>query len=135
MGPLRWTTRIALALALVTLVLALHGAHATSLVVTRRRVRELAVRRVLGATDRQILRDVLLGGAKTAMGGAVLAVLFGSGLVALLRKSTGDVPPLSVGSYLGVTALLVGALVGASLLASRRAAAEALLVEPGTAVE
>jgi len=131
MDPLRWTSRIALALAVVTLVLALHGAHATSLVVTRRRVRELAVRRVLGATDRQILRHVLLGGAKTAMGGAGLAVLFGSGLVALLRKSAGDVPPLGVGSYLGVTALLVGA----SLLASRRAAAEALLVEPGTAVE
>jgi hypothetical protein len=131
MDPLRWTTRMALVLAAVTLILALHGAHTTSLVVTRRRVRELAVRRVLGATDRQILRLVLLGGSKTAMGGAVLAVLFGSGLVALLRKSAGDVPPLGVGAYLAVSALLVGA----SLMASRRAVAEALVVEPGTAVD
>jgi hypothetical protein len=131
MDPLRWSTRVALSLALVTLILALHGAHATSLVVTRRRVRELAVRRALGATDRQVLRFVVLGGAKTAMGGSVLAALFGSGLVALLRKSAGDVPHLGVGSYLGAAALLVGA----SLLASRRAVAEALIVEPATAMD
>jgi putative ABC transport system permease protein len=131
MDPLRWTTRMALILAFVTLILALHGAHTTALVVTRRRFRELAVRRVMGAKDHQILRLVFLGGAKTALGGAVLAVLFGSGAVALLRKSAGDVPSLGVGSYVGVAALLVGA----SLLASRRAADEALSVEPGTAVE
>ncbi len=131
MDPLRWTQRIGLVLAAMTLMLALHGAHNTSLVVARRREKELAVRRVLGATDRQIVRNVLLGGARTALGGAAIAVLFGSGLVALLRKSAGDVPALGVGSYLGVTALLLGA----SLLASRRAAAEALTVEPGAAVE
>jgi len=94
-------------------------------------VRELAVRRALGATDGRILRHVLAGAAGTAVGGSLVAVFFGSLFVALLRKVAGGVPPLGAGTYVSVVVVLVG--VG--LLASARAAREALDVEPGLVVE
>ena len=130
-APLRWIVRVAALLGLLTLVLAVHGAHATSLQVTRRRVRELAVRRVLGATDRRVLAHTLAGSARAALWGAAIAVFFGSLLIALLRQGVGGVPALGPGAYLAVAALL---LVSA-LLASARAARDALGVEPARAVD
>jgi hypothetical protein len=127
----RWLGRLGLVLTILTLALAVHGAHTTALQVARRRVRELAVRRALGATDLRIVRHVLAGAAGTALGGCAVAVFFGSLLVALLRKVEGSVPSLGPGTYLGVVALLV--LAG--LVASVRAAREAVAVEPGLVVE
>ncbi|MGD8321098.1 MAG: ABC transporter permease, partial [Gemmatimonadota bacterium] len=130
-APLRWVGRLALVLGLLTLLLAMHGGYATALQVTRRRVRELGVRRVLGADDRRIVRLVLVGSARTALFGGALAAFFGALAVAFLRKSAGGVPPLGPGAYLGITALLVGA----ALLASIRAAREAMTVAPGIVLE
>jgi hypothetical protein len=130
-APLLWLRRLGILLACLTLALAVHGGHTTALQVARRRVRELAVRRALGATDRRIVRHVLAGAAGTALGGSTLAVFFGALLVALMRKVAGGVPALGPGAYLGVITLLVG--VG--LLAALRAAREAVDVEPGLALE
>lgn len=130
-APLRWSIGIAVAMGLLTLALAVHGGHATALQVTRRRTRELALRRVLGATDRRVLWHVLAGSARAALWGAAFAVFFGALLVGLLRRAAGGVPAPGPEAYLAVTVLLVGT----ALLASMRAAREALAVEPGAALE
>ncbi len=130
-APLGWIARIAVALGLLTLVLAVHGAHATALQVTRRRARELAVRRALGATDRRVLALTLGGSARGALWGAAIAVFLGSFLVALLRQGVGGVPALGPTAYLAVAALLLGS----ALLASARAAREAVGVEPARAMD
>jgi ABC-type antimicrobial peptide transport system permease subunit len=128
---MRWLGWLGLVLAALTLALAVHGGHTTALQIARRRVRELAVRRALGATDGRILRHVLGGAAGTALGGSTVAVFFGALFVALLRKVAGGVPSLGPETYLSVVVVLVG--VG--LLASARAAHEALEVDPGLVVE
>ena len=127
----RWMGRVSALLAVLTLILALHGGHATALQVTRRRVRELAIRRALGAQDSGIVRYVLLGGMGTSLGGSFVAVLVGSLLVGLLRKGAAGVPMLGPFAYAAVAA----ALVAAGALASLQAAREAVAVEPGAAVE
>lgn len=130
-APLLWTARVALLLGLLTLALAVHGSHATALQVTRRRTRELAIRRVMGATDGRLLRFVLGGSARTALWGAALATFFGTLIIGLLRKTAGGIPAPRAEWYVMVTAVLVGT----ALLASVKAAREALEVEPATAVE
>lgn len=129
-APLAWSKWVALTLGLLTLLLAVHGAHATSLQVSRRRLRELAVRRVLGASDARILLFVLGGSARGALWGSAVAVFFGSLTVALLQKVAGGVPSPGLLAYLTMAALLVAASVLASLTAAR----EAVAVEPGEAV-
>lgn len=130
-APMQWLGRLGILLAMLTLALAVHGGHTTALQVARRRVKELAVRRALGATDGRIVRHVLAGAAGTALGGSAIAIFFGALFVALLRKVSGGVPPLAPGTYVGVVAVLMGA----GLLASTRAAREAVSVEPGLVVE
>jgi hypothetical protein len=130
-APLRWGAGVGFALALLTLLLALRGVHAMSLQVTRRRLHELATRRALGAGDGRILAHVLAGSARTAAGGAAIALFFGSLAVAYLRGVAGGVPSPGAGAYVVVAALLVGA----ALLASAKAGREALSVEPALALE
>ena len=130
-APMRWLGRLGMLLAMLTLALAVHGGHTTALQVARRRVKELAVRRALGANDLRILRHVLAGAAGTALGGSAIAIFFGALFVALLRKVAGGVPAVGPGTYVGVVVVLMGA----GLLASTRAAREAMEVEPGLVVE
>jgi len=130
-APLGWAARVAALLCLVALALAVIGARATALHITRRRIRELAVRRALGADNRRILGHVLGGAARSAAWGAALAALGGASFVALLRKAVGGVPAPGPEVYLAVT----GLLVGVSLLAALRAGREALEVEPAAAME
>lgn len=129
-APLLWVGWVGLGLGLLTLLLALHGAHATALQVSRRRVRELAVRRVLGATDTRILLFILGGSARGALWGSALMAFFGALLVGLLQRAAAGIPSPGPGVYLAMVAMLVGA----SVLASLRAAREALAVEPAEVV-
>lgn len=129
-APLVWAARLAMALALVAWFLAVFGAHATTLQVTRRRTPELAVRRVLGATRGRVVAHVLGGSVKTALWGAGVALFFGTLLVALLRKTV-SVPSLGPSAYGAMAAVLVAA----ALLASVRAAREALAVAPAEVLE
>ncbi|MCG6957453.1 MAG: ABC transporter permease [Gemmatimonadetes bacterium] len=128
-APLAWIGRVAVGLALVTLLLALQGSHATALQVTRRRLRELAVRRAMGATDVRVLLFVLGGAARGALWGAALATFLGALWVALLQKTAAGVPSPGLESYVAMAALLVAVALAASLKAAR----EALAVAPAEA--
>lgn len=126
-APLAWIGRVAAALALLTLALALAGARATALQVTRRRQDELAVRRMVGASDPRIVGYVLVGAARTGGWAGAWALFLGTLGVALIRKTAAGVPALGPGSLGLVAALLVGAFVLTALAAAR----EALRVEAG----
>jgi len=130
-APLRWAGRLAALLGLLTLGLAMHGGHATALQIGRRRARELALRRAIGATDRRLLVHTLAGSARAALWGGAFAVFFGSLLVALLRQAVGGVSALDPGAYAAVVTLLAGS----AMLASARAVGEALAVEPAGVLE
>lgn len=124
-APVAWLGWVAALLALLTLMLGLHGCHAAVLQLARRRRRELAVRRALGATEGRLMGFVLLGSARQAVWGAMLASMLGTLWVGLLRQASGAIPPPSVGTYAVVTVLLVGTSLLASVVAVREAMAGA----------
>jgi len=130
-ATLRWVSLLSLGLGLLTLVLALHGMHVTARQVTRRRMRELAIRRVLGASDRQVLRHAVAGTLRGAAWGAYGSVLGGTLVVALLEKAASGVSMPGPGVFAGIALILA---TGA-LMASAGAALDQLRVEPGAAVE
>lgn len=130
-APLRWTGALAAVLAAVTLLLALQGARATTLQVVRRRIPELAVRRALGASGRRIVRFVVGGSLGVAAWGTAGTLFFGTFLVAILRKAGGGIPMLGPLPYLAIA----GVLAVSMLLASWKAAREAVAVEPGVVLE
>jgi hypothetical protein len=130
-APLAWAARVATLLCLLALALAVLGARATALHITRLRGRELAVRRALGAGNLRIVAHVLGGAARSAGWGAALATIGGATLVGVLRKAVGGVPAPGPGVYLGVT----GLLVCVALMAALRAGREALDVEPAAAMD
>jgi len=125
-APLLWAGRLAALLGLLTLGLAVHGGHATALQIGRRRAREVALRRALGASDRRLLLHTLAGSVRTAMWGGAFAVFFGSLTVALLRQAMGGLPAPGPGAYAAVFGLLTASAVAASV----RAVRETLAVEP-----
>ncbi len=129
-APLAWMARVAAVLGLLTLALSLAGARATALQVTRRRRDELAIRRMIGASDRRIVLGVLGGSARTGAWAGAWALFFGTFGIALIRKTSAGVPMLGPGGLFAVVLLMVGAFV----LTSLRAGREGLRVDPAEAL-
>ena len=127
---LEWAHGVAAVIALLALVLAAHGVYATALQTTRRRTGELAIRRAVGATSGRLVAYVLVERLRITAWGLAGFAFFGTFVVALLQNAAG-MPPAAPTAYAGIGALLLG--VG--LVASSRAAREALSVEPGTILE
>ncbi len=85
----------------------------TTLVSVTQRTREIGVRRALGATRRQVVREVLLEATLVALAGGVAALLGIWALVCAVRAAGG--PALSLG--LATAVWSVGAAAGAGVLA------------------
>lgn len=130
MVVLRWVRMVALFLSGLVLLLAAHGVHVTSLQVTRRRWRELAIRRAVGAGRRRILLLVLGERVRVGLWGVAGMVFWGTMLVAFLRKATG-MEALGPMPYL----VIGGVLVGVAVVSSTAAVREALGVEAGAVVD
>jgi putative ABC transport system permease protein len=116
--------------ALFALVLAMSGIYAVLAYAVGQRVREIGVRRALGARDQGILRMVLgQGGTQLALGlgiGLVLALAFGK----VLSNFLFDLPGFDPLTF-GVVAVLLAAV---SLVAGFVPARRALRVEPMAAL-
>ncbi len=106
----------------MALVLAVFGVYAVIAHSVARRTREMGVRLALGATSRDVIRDVVASGARMTF----LGVVIGTGLSLLVTRLLAGlvygVSPLEPEVLLGVTSLLVGAAIVASVLPARRAA-------------
>lgn len=96
------------------LLLVIGGVNLVNLFLIRAtsHIKDLAVRRALGAGRRQIVRDVLIETSLISLGGAVLGLLLGSFGIDLLRSLGSDKLPL------GATIEFDGRLVLAALVAT-----------------
>jgi putative ABC transport system permease protein len=129
-AALRWTERISILIALLAVATAAHGLYLAALQTTRRRGRDLAVRRALGAGTGSIVA-VVLGERLRVVGWGLCGFVFlGTLAIGLLRSAVG-LPVPGPAAYL---AIAVGvSLVG--LAASGRAAREAIAVEPAALMD
>jgi hypothetical protein len=129
-APLAWAHGGALALALAALALGAHGVYATAVQATRRRVRDVAIRRAMGARSRHVAAYVLGERARITCWG-LAGMLFGGTLVVGLLRKTAGMAPLGPAGYGAVAALLLAT----ALAASARALREALAVDPATLLD
>jgi putative ABC transport system permease protein len=110
------------ALGVIALVLATGGLYgAVSFIVSSRR-REVGVRLALGAVPRAIVIMMVTAGLRPALAGGAaggIVALIGS---ALLRASMFGIPAIDPVALVVPTALLVGAVLAASIVPARRAA-------------
>lgn len=129
-GGLRVVTIIFAVFAGIALALSAAGIYGVLAFNSRRRNRELGVRRALGARDRQILATVMRGAlVQLAIGlglGALLAPLVGRALENPLQGLPPDDPV--------IYALTFGTLMVVAMLASWVPALRALQVDPATAL-
>ena len=106
---------LALALALA----GLHGMLAQDVV---RRTREIGVRLAMGATPAGVVRLLVMESARTMLAGSVIGAL---AVGALARGTAGvlyEISPLDPPVYAAALAIVVGATIGTTWLAARRAA-------------
>ncbi|MCH7533725.1 MAG: ABC transporter permease [Gemmatimonadetes bacterium] len=127
---LRWVRTVAVLLSGLVLLFAVHGVHVTALQVTRRRWRELAIRRAVGAGSGRIVAHVLGERVRVGLWGVAGMVFWGTMLVAFLRKAAGM-------ESVGPTPYFViaGVLIAVAVASSTAAAREALGVEPGAVMD
>jgi ABC-type antimicrobial peptide transport system permease subunit len=119
------------AMTAVVVVLGIYGQFAQA---SARRLRELAVRRVLGATPSRVLADVIRSAVLLCLAGAVLGGLLAHAMARLGKAFLLDAMPsdFSVG-VLGALLLIAAALTAASIpvvAAARKPIAAVLRAQP-----
>lgn len=117
---LAWLFSICGSLALILATVGLAGVviHAVN-----RRIREFGVRLSVGATPRDLMRDVLIGSARMLMPGVIVGLLLAAGAAQLARTLFVGVNVLNPATYLVVALLqaviVVLACIGPAVRASR----------------
>jgi ABC-type antimicrobial peptide transport system permease subunit len=121
MSELRMSTRILTALGLVALSLGILGLYGVISYSVGQRTYEIGIRLALGASNRQVLRMVLLQGMRPG----VIALAAGLGLALLLERMTADIfttrNPYDPLVYGGVLVLILFMTGIASYIPARRA--------------
>jgi len=118
--------KMLLFVALVAAGLALFGIYGVVGYSVTRRTREFGIRAALGASRRELMRLVVISGARPVLAGTVLGALMAVGFTLAIVRALGAAPlspsahdPLT---YLAVCALLLMASTAAMLGHARRAA-------------
>jgi predicted permease len=122
-GPRRFNTAVVTSFALAAVLLAGLGIYSIVAFSVASRVEEMAIRIALGSQRGDILRLVLISGAKLAAVGAVIGLAGAAGAAGLVRSLLFEVSPFDpVVLILAAIAVLALALT-ASVIPARRAAA------------
>jgi putative ABC transport system permease protein len=116
--------------ALVALLISISGVYTVITYVASRRIKEIAVRRVVGATGRDVLRSLAGPTVRWSVGGLILGSIGAISGSEALRASVEGVLPLDA-----TLLVMVGSLyLAVVMLAIAAAARGALRVEPVTAL-
>jgi putative ABC transport system permease protein len=118
----RFNTVLMIAFAGLGLVLAIAGVYGVVSFGVERRMREFGIRLALGATPRELLRRVVIGGGLLAATGLAAGAIAAALLVDLLRSQLVDVPPRDVTTFTVVAMVLLASTLAASYLPARRGA-------------
>ncbi|HEY8297838.1 MAG TPA: ADOP family duplicated permease [Candidatus Baltobacteraceae bacterium] len=116
--------------ALIALVLALAGIYAITTYGVEQRTRELGVRKALGASDRAVLADVLIGALRISAFGIALGLAvaaLGARLLTTILFQTSPFDPLTFGAAIALVVL-------SSLFAAYVPALRATRVQPAIAL-
>jgi predicted permease len=114
-------TRLILAFAAVSLLVAMLGQYAVATFNAARRSRDFGVRLALGASTAQVRRFVLLEALRLVAPALLIGFALSAALASVLRSVLLDVSPLDPLVYGGVALLLAAASLGASYLPAWRA--------------
>jgi ABC-type antimicrobial peptide transport system permease subunit len=106
----------------VALALAAVGTYGVMAVTVHQRTREIGIRMALGASARDVLRQVTREGMVMVVAGFLLGLAAAVGLSRWLTSLLFEVSPADPSTYAVVAAVLLAAGLVASLLPARRAA-------------
>jgi putative ABC transport system permease protein len=123
-------TNFVSAIAAISLVVGGIGIMNIMLVSVTERTREIGIRKAIGATNRQILRQFLTEGLVLTIGGGIIGVIASLTINLLLRLYTGWKPIVSI----PVILIAVGVSVAAGLIFSLIPALKAARKDPITAL-
>jgi predicted permease len=131
--PQRMAAWVTTALGLLALLLSGMGIYGVVAHSVSRRTREIGIRVALGAERGGVLRMVVLGALRLTWPGLLAGGVLSVGLGLLLQSFLLGVSPVDPAALLGVTVILSGMVLAATLVPARRAAdiepAEALRYE------
>jgi predicted permease len=108
--------------AVAALLIAAAGVYGIINFTTSRRTHEIGIRMALGATRGQVLGMVIGGGARLMAIGAMLGIAGAIAVAQAMRSMLYGVAALDAPTYFIVGAVLIGAVLLATLLPARRAA-------------
>jgi putative ABC transport system permease protein len=115
------------ALALILASIGIYGVISYSVA---QRTREIGIRMALGASQRQVLRMVVGGGAKLAVIGIAAGAAGALVLTQFIRSFLYGVSPSDPLTFMGISLILAGVAILASYVPARRA----MKVDPNTAL-
>jgi predicted lysophospholipase L1 biosynthesis ABC-type transport system permease subunit len=109
-------------LGVMGLTLACGGLYGTIAFIVAMRRKEIGVRMALGAEPRRILRLILKQGMTTALVGSAAGGAVAIGISVVARANMYGVPPIDLGALASTAAILLAAVLVASLIPARSAA-------------
>jgi predicted permease len=115
------------ALALILASIGIYGVVSYSVA---QRTREIGIRMALGASQRQVLRMVVGGGARLAVTGIVIGAAGALVLTQFIRSFLYGVSPADPLTFTGISLILAGVAILASYIPARRA----MKIDPNTAL-
>jgi putative ABC transport system permease protein len=121
LAPRRTSALLLGLFATLAVLLAALGVFSVTSFAVARRTHEFGVRMALGASAREILGVVLLGGGRRALLGVGLGGVASLGLRSVLANFLYGVQPTDVGTFAAAAAVLVAVLLLASALPAWRA--------------
>ncbi|HEU0297920.1 MAG TPA: FtsX-like permease family protein, partial [Longimicrobium sp.] len=113
-APLRWFAAVLAVLAAGATAAAAGGLYGVMAFGVARRTREIGVRMALGASERDVLRQVLREGMRITAVGGVLGGIGALSTARLLQASFYGVDPFDPAAYLAVAALLAAVTLAAA---------------------
>jgi predicted permease len=125
-APLRWFAVLLALLAAGATVVAASGMYTVMAFSVARQTREIGVRMALGATERQVLRQVLGEALRITLLGAIVGSMGAAAVARQLQSLLYGVDPFDPATYLAVA----GVLAAVTLAAAYRPAVRAARVHP-----